>query len=64
MKPSVFKPVFSSPQEARRALASDKRGTVYVQVKKVFVITAYGSGTFTYREWKESANTPPMGGGA
>lgn len=45
------KPVFTSVQDAKMALASDKLATVYRTAKSVYVVTAHGSGTFSKTEW-------------
>lgn len=43
---------FKTVQEAKSALANDKLGCVYISSKGVFVITAFGSGHFTIKEWR------------
>ena len=48
-----MKPVFQTVEEARRALVSDALGTVYVTAQKVFVATAFGTGTFDRRLWED-----------
>jgi hypothetical protein len=43
--------VFDSVADAKRALASDKLGCVYRKAREVYVVTAYGSGTFPKADW-------------
>lgn len=52
--PPEKKPIFSTVLEARLALSSDGLGVVYRSAKTVYVMTAFGSGTFTVKEWDES----------
>lgn len=44
-------PILMTLADARRALSSDKLGTVYIRAQDVYVVTAFGSGTFPRREW-------------
>jgi hypothetical protein len=50
----VNKVVFSSVQEALEALKADKLGTVYYRGREVFVVTAFGSGTFPTEAWRSA----------
>lgn len=45
------KPVFATAREAKAALANDKLACVYRKAGSVYVVTAFGSGTFTPGEW-------------
>lgn len=56
MKPMCFVPLekrkFKSIGEAKQALILDKLGAAYVKGERVFVITAHGTGEFSYQDWK------------
>lgn len=51
-KPPEGKPIFKTVTEAKLALSSDRLGCVYWRKGEVFVVTAFGSGTFPIKEWK------------
>lgn len=53
--PQNPKPVFASVRDAKQALASDRLGTVYHRASGVFVVTAFGTGTFTREQWIKEA---------
>jgi hypothetical protein len=44
-------PIFASVADARAALNADGLGTVYRRLGCVFVVTAFGTGTFTAAQW-------------
>lgn len=58
------KVVFGTVQEALGSLGMDKLGTVYYRSRDVFVVTAHGSGTFSWADWREGSGPMPsvMGG--
>lgn len=49
------RPVFKTAGEAREVLAQDRLGTVYHAAKVVWVVTTFGTGTFSREEWERSA---------
>jgi len=54
-KPNAWgspKPRLRTVEQARHALAKDGLGCVYVKADRVFVVTAYGLGEFSRREWQ------------
>jgi hypothetical protein len=47
--------IFTSVSSAKRALSRDSLGCVYRKADSVFVVTTFGTGTFTSAEWDASA---------
>lgn len=43
--------IFTTVEDAKKALAMDSLGCVYRRAKEVYVITAFGSGTFKVEDW-------------
>jgi hypothetical protein len=50
-------PKLHTPEEAILAIQNDKLATVYYRADVVFVATAFGTGTFSYDDWR-AANAP------
>jgi hypothetical protein len=56
-------PIFDTVSEALAALNMDKLGTVYHRGRKVFVATAFGTGTFSREDWEHAVAQCGMTGG-
>lgn len=48
---SLTKAIFTTVEQAKDALAMDALGTIYWKAGQVFIVTAYGSGTFSAAAW-------------
>jgi hypothetical protein len=53
-------PIFASVADARAALNADGLGTVYRRSGSVFVVTAFGTGTFTAEQWDRHQVDEPV----
>lgn len=52
-------PNLATVADAKAALAKDKLASVYYRSDKVFVATAFGTGTFSWSEWRQGGGPMP-----